>query len=138
MRLLKCFHVDDPNDYLIQAVHIAFDQESIREMLNQSRDSEILGGDVVASALAWNFRVSRSSLNRGARATSFKTDGVSVSVAIITPKTEDELALPPKEKKWRHGNENIGRGGEHYSEWQKHQGKKGEPISIIFSSQRVS
>jgi hypothetical protein len=132
--LFKCVHA---NDYLIQAVRIAFDQESIREMLNQSSASEILGGDVVASALAWNYRVPRSSLNRGARATSFKMDGVSVSVAIITPKTEHMLDLPQK-KKWRHGNKNIGRRGEHYSEWQKHQGKEGGPMSIIVSSQRIS
>ena len=106
-------------------MHISFDGDSIKSMIGQSPDPIMYGGSNVGNVLAWADGLSAACLESGAEATSFKSDGVAVSVSLRMPKTADELNAPPPLKKRRHGNEQVGTRGERYSEWQPHLGKKG-------------
>ena len=94
-------------------------------MIEQSPDPVMYGESAVGNVVAWAHRLPQGRLDRGIEATSFKTDGLSLSVSLILPKTEAELNAPRPLKRRRHGNEKVGPGGERYSEWQAHRGKKG-------------
>ena len=108
-----------------QAVHISFDKVSIETMIRESPNPIMLGACAVGNVLAWAHRLSPGRLKGGTEATSFKTDGVALSVSLLTPKSEAELNAPRPSKKRRHGNKQVGSGGERYSEWQRERGKTG-------------
>ena len=94
-------------------------------MIGASPHQGLLGESAVGNVVAWAHRLSPGRLKGGTEATSFKTDGVALSVSLLTPKSEAELNAPRPSKKRRHGNEQVGSRGERYSEWQPDRGKKG-------------
>ena len=98
---------------------------SIETMVGASPNPEMYGESAVGNVVAWAHRLSPGRLKGGTEATSFKTDGVALSVSLLTPKSEAELNAPRPSKKRRHGNEQVGSRGERYSEWQPDRGKKG-------------
>ena len=67
-----------------QAVHIAFEPDAIRLLLRKI----IVPYDVAApvqSLIQWENSVSQAKIDQGATCTSFKTDGISISMVIATP-----------------------------------------------------